>query len=382
MYIHRRILTLFVMIGTSLMLTASAAADGTLLRWHRMGEQEGGVNNGAVFQTLDTNLGGADFTDLPLDGTNTPTYRTIAGRPDGGGGIGIEFNAAQSENLSGVAINRPSQSQLEQGEGGSYDLAGISDRGFQFWARPTSTTAAQSLVLDTDRHGARINSSGRFSMLYNNAQYDSDPDSTMPVVANTWYHIEVVRPDGPASRSRMYVNGVAVAVSDPVDYANDNLTFMSVGSNTAGTDEFFSGIIDELKFNVYGTSDPGGVVYGEYNFSSDNDYADFKLTGVPGDLDHSGMLTQADKDAFIDGWMDKKVINGFQIGDLDTFESGDLNLDGITNIFDLAIMQGALSGAGMGAITSAELAGIPEPASIVLLLSGMAASLAWRRRRA
>jgi hypothetical protein len=364
------------MIGTSLLLTASAAADGTLLRWHRMGEQEGGVNNGAVFQTLDTNLGGADFTDLPLDGTNTPTYRTIAGRPDGGGGTGIEFNAAQSENLSGVAINRPSQSQLEQSEGGSYDLAGISDRGFQFWARPTST-AAQSLVLDTDRHGARINSSGNFSMRYANVDYDS----TMAVAPNNWYHIEVVRPDGPANRSRMYVNGVAVAVSSAIDYTSDTLTFMSVGSNTAGTGEFFSGIIDELKFNVYGTSDPGGAVYGEYNFSSDNDYADFKLTGVPGDLDHSGMLTQDDKDAFIEGWMDKKVINGFQIGDLDTFEAGDLNLDGITNIFDLAIMQGALSGAGMGAITSAELAGIPEPASIVLLLTALTASLARRRRR-
>ena len=52
---------------------------------------------------------------------------------------------------------------------------------------------------------------------------------------------------------------------------------------------------------------------------------------------------------------------------------GDLNLDGITNIQDLLLLQNALSGAGMGTITPDELAGVPEPTTAVLLvLCGLA----------
>jgi hypothetical protein len=203
-------------------------------------------------------------------------------------------------------------------------------------------------------------------------------------MANTWYHVQLVRPNGPESLSRLYVNGNAVAVSTDDDYPADTSTPLTVGSNTSGTGEFFSGIIDELTFTVYGTT-VGNTNYGTFNFASENDFADFKITGVPGDLNHSGTLTQADKDAFIAGWMDRKVVNGVQIGDLSTFEAGDLNFDGITDIFDLVVMQGALSGAGMGGITAADLFGatVPEPASLVLLFSAVLAvgSAARCRRR-
>jgi hypothetical protein len=164
---------------------------------------------------------------------------------------------------------------------------------------------------------------------------------------------------------------VAVAVSAAVDYSADTATSLTVGSNTSGNGEFYSGIIDELRMTVYGIND-NEVDFGTYNFASENDYADFKMTGIPGDINHMGGLTQADKDAFIAGWMFRKVINGFQIGDLETFEKGDLNLDGATDIVDLALMQDALFGAGMGAITEAELFGstVPEP-STMLLLAGL-----------
>jgi hypothetical protein len=377
MELKHRILTALTLIAASASMATVASADGTLIRWHKMGEEEGGTNNAAVFQTLDSPVDGGDIQPLDLNATNTPTYRTIAGRPDGGGGIGIEFAAAQSESLSGLALNWPEQSALSDSQGGLYDLAGISNRGFQFWVRPTSA-AAQSLVMDTNQHGARINASGRFSMRYADVNYDS----TLAAVPNTWYHVEVVRPAGVASRSRMYVNGVAVAVSAAVDYAADIVTPMTVGSNTAQNGEFFSGVIDELRMTVYGTTTSGSPVnYGSYNFASENDFADFKLTGVPGDLNHSGTLTQADKDAFIAGWMERKVINGVQIGDLATFEQGDLNLDGITNIFDLAIMQNALPGAGLSPITANDLAGVPEPTAAALLVLAVAAASLGRRQR-
>jgi hypothetical protein len=43
-----------------------------------------------------------------------------------------------------------------------------------------------------------------------------------------------------------------------------------------------------------------------------------------------------------------------------------LNLDGITNIQDLLLMQTALSGAGIGTITASDLAGVPEPTTAML----------------
>jgi hypothetical protein len=96
-------------------------------------------------------------------------------------------------------------------------------------------------------------------------------------------------------------------------------------------------------------------------------------------------LTQADKDAFIAGWMNRKVLDDVQIGDLSTFEQGDLNFDGITNIFDLAIMQAALPGAGLGSITANDLLGVPEPAAATMLLFalfGLSLSRSQRRQSA
>jgi hypothetical protein len=222
-----------------------------------MGEEEGGTNNSDVFTTLDSPVpdinGIQDIQPLDLNAANTPTYRTITGRPDGVGGIGIEFATAQQEYLTGSALNWPQESALNDTQGGLYQLTGISDRGLQFWARPTST-AVQTLVMDTNQHGVRINSNGKFSMRYDNLDYES----TVTVVPNTWYHIEVVRPAGAGSGSRMYVNGSAVAIGGTQDdYNSDQATSLTVGSNTTVDGEFYSGIVDDLRMIVMGTNNNG-----------------------------------------------------------------------------------------------------------------------------
>jgi hypothetical protein len=382
MNIRRRIFAALSITVLSAVVVTGAHATGTLIRWHKMGEAEGGTNNAPVSIAADSPVDGNDFQPLDLTAVNSPVYRTISGRPDGGGGIGIEFNSAASQYLTGEALNWPEDSPLSDVNSGLYDLQGIDDRGFQFWARPTST-AAQSLVMDTDRHGVRINSAGKFSMRFANVDYDS----TIAAVANTWYHIELVRPAGIDSRSRLYINGVAAAVSAPVDYPSDHVTPMTVGASTAGNAEFFKGIIDDLRMYVYGTTTSDAQInYGTYNFATDNAFAASPITGlkgVPGDVNNSGSLTQADKDAFIAGWMQKNIVGGVQIGDLLSYSKGDLNLDGITNIQDLLLMQNALTGAGIATITAGELAGVPEPASAFLVILGLlSASTARRRRRA
>jgi hypothetical protein len=313
---------------------------------------------------------------------NTPTFVSIAGRPDGGGGLGIQFNAAQMEYLHGFNLGFPEDSfsaaTHHTPAGGALDYQGISNRGLQFWVRPTST-AVQTLVMDTNRHGVRINANGRFSMRYNGVDFES----TQAVTPNTWYHVEVVRPAGAANGSRMFINGVAVAAA-PGGY-DDDWADLTVGANTAGDDqpspgftggtaEFFSGTVDELKMFVIGTSTATTPTsYGGFSLATDNDFVASPVTGiknVAGDVTNDGLLNQADKDAFIAGWMDRRIVGGFQIGDMMSRGQGDLNLDGVTDIHDLLVFQNALSGAGIGTITAADLQGaVPEPATFLLMMT-------------
>jgi hypothetical protein len=392
-----------VAVAATLLCPVRIADATTLDKYFRMGDDasEAALNGAPISNGGAVNVGSRDSQGVAGQGqlehlgqTNTPTYRSITGRPDLVGGFGIEFNGAQSEYMRADSLNNPANSTAFLHPNATLNYNGINDRGLQFWARPTST-AVQSLVMDSNQHGVRIDG-GVFSMQYNNTPYPT----TVSVVPNRWYHIEVVRPSL-SQGSRMYIDGVAVAIASG-DYDLLDTADLVVGSNTGGTvlsftggtAEYYSGIIDDLQLFVIGQAPlcdcPGNnpnrpaADWGSFNFTTDNAYADFKLTGVPGDLNHSGLLTQADKDLFIAGWMSKKVINGVQIGDLETFEDGDLNFDGITNIFDLALMQAALAGAGMGGITEADLLGatVPEPASLVLLFSAvLAAGSAARRRR-
>ena len=194
----------FALLLTTGILLSSIVAQvraATLDRDYLMGDDaaEGAVNGGSVTTTFDSAgaFGPGQLVDLTA--VNTPTYTPISGRPDGVGGRGIQFNAAQSEYLHGFSLGFPEDSFSAATHttlsGGNLDYLGISNRGLQFWARPAST-AVQTLVMDTNQHGVQINADGRFSMRYAGVDYE---DTTQVVSPNTWYHIEVVRPAGAAS---------------------------------------------------------------------------------------------------------------------------------------------------------------------------------------
>jgi hypothetical protein len=360
-----------------------AQAGGTLVRWNKMGEDDpGAANNVAVSSTTDTPINVSDQVALDLGAANSPVYRTITGRPDNGSGLGIEFNRNSQQSLSGFALNWPEESPLSDDHGGQLNLTGISDRGMQFWVKPTST-AVQSIVMDTNQHGVRIDANGKFSMRY----ADGDYASTLSVVPNTWYHVELVRPAGVDNGVRMYINGNAVAVAIPGDdYASDTDTPITVGANTSLSGEFFGGIVDDFREFVMGSTTSGAAVnYGTFNLLTDDAYVASPITGlknIAGDVNNDGFLTQADKDAFIAGWMHKRLVNGIEIGDMTSYAQGDLNLDGITDIQDLVLMQHALTGSGLGAISAAQLSSVPEPSALVLLICGpWLISLERRRRR-
>ena len=129
-----------------------------------------------------------------------------------------------------------------------------------------------------------------------------------------------------------------------------------------------------------------GQDYGDFDFATDNAFAASTitgLTGVAGDVDQNGTFEEADKTAFIAGWKSENVVNGVTVGDLNTIGDGDLNLDGITNIRDLAIIQALLPAAGISLITGTDLTGVPEPSTGLLLLvvSALAPAAGRRFRR-
>lgn len=380
---RQSVVVLLVLALASFTVTQVVQAS-TLDRNYKMGDDasEGAVANGAVSTTFDSQGEPGMNQLVDLTAVNSPVYREITGRPDGAGGKGIEFNAAQQSFLHGPSLGDPAVSYSSIGGSGTLNYTGIVNRGFQFWVRPTST-AVQSLVMDTNQHGARINEAGKFSMRYAGADYES----TVAVSPNTWYHVMVVRPFGAANGSRMFVNGDVVAAV--TGGYNDDTSHLVVGANTAGeednftggTSEFFSGIIDDLKMFVMGVSDaPDSVDWGVFNVATDNDFIADVLTGVAGDLTNDGVLNQADKNAFIAGWLDERIVGGVRVADLASYKQGDINFDGITDIADLAIFQGALSGAGIGAITAAELQGVPEPSTALLLLVAVFGSACISRR--
>lgn len=368
-------------------LSASLGSAATNDREYKMGEDD----NGPITPGVTAVPGGAGTFDsagesemdqlVDLIPSGGPIYQSVVGRPDGVGGLGIEFNAASSQFLRNFSLGLPQTtwSAIGGSHTGTLNYNGIVNRGMQFWVKPDIATA-QTLVMDTNQQGVRINSSGNFSMRYDGTDFNS----TLAATPGNWYHVMVVT--DVSLGTRMYVDGIAVAAAAGV-YSFSDTSPLVVGANTGGdensfgggTEEFFDGIIDDLSLFVIGEN--AAVSYGGFDFATDNGYADYWLSGEPGDIDNSGALGPSDKADFIAGWLSEKKVNGIRVGDLSTFAAGDLNFDGITDIFDLALMQNALTTAGFSAITAAELQGVPEPTSLVLLLFG-AAALSPRRRYA
>src|SRR3954471_18658667 len=139
----RGIIKMLVGTGVGLMMAATSVATVTLDRDYKMGDDpsEGAVNGGSVSSTFDSAGQPGQGQLVDLTAVNSPTYVAISGRPDGVGGRGIQFNAAQSQYLHGFNLGFPedsfSASSHTTVNGGTLDYLGIGNRGFQFWVRPT-----------------------------------------------------------------------------------------------------------------------------------------------------------------------------------------------------------------------------------------------------
>lgn len=300
------------------------------------------------------------------------------------GDTGVQFNGAQSQYLSGLRLGLPESSVSSSANGGDppgpIDYSGISNRGFQFWARPGSAGSGttQSLVADTLQHGVRINAANNWVMQYAGAEFEA----SQSVQFDTWSHIMVVRPFGPAGGSRMYVNGEVVAFGGG-GFDGDDDTPLILGANSGespGNADFYTGVLDNLDMFVMGISANTATNYGAFDLATDNEFIADVLSGMTqGDLTGDGNVDSADVDVFVDNWLTAyNPIEGsaFIGGDLNSRELGDFNLDGFVTLSDAFILHEALGNAGAGglnfALLSGDSANVPEPGGLVL--AGIAAS--------
>ncbi len=103
---------------------------------------------------------------------------------------------------------------------------------------------------------------------------------------------------------------------------------------------------------------------------------DLPPTPLLGDVNVDGVIDQADANVIIDHWLEK-----FEFGGVSTFVLGDLTRNGIVDIRDVNIFQRGLVAANpQAAIDWSGLSeGIPEPASLGLLIVGFAPLVRLRR---
>lgn len=409
-------------------LVTGAAQAFTLDRDYRMGNNDpGAVANGLVTTTRDSEgvSGVQQLTHLAafnLAGQNA-RYVNVADRPDGVSGLGIRMNVFGSEGQYlktgfGEALNWPDRSPAAEFSGGVIDYSFISDRGFQLWAKPTALPTAGGrfdIVMDSNQHGVSIDSSGKFTMRY---AYN-DFVSTKPAAANTWYHLSVVRPFGPNNGSILYVNGEAVAaakgrynIETKLLDENGNLlpeneldtSPLVVGANTgigpstpddprpptpsAGTQNFFRGIVDDLEMFVMGLNN--STDFGEYVFQNDNDYAAHFKPANPIDLVLDGAINLADAQEFAHNWLYENILTWTDpmgdgqrliVGDLVSRGKGDFNFDGRVDLADWAMLNSAYPGVGAAAMTLIQGGSVPEPAAVVLTALAAMFALPLRQRR-
>ncbi|MBX3435332.1 MAG: hypothetical protein KF847_18610 [Pirellulales bacterium] len=381
----------------------------TIDRNYRLGDGDPGAANGGLVSITRDDAGLPNMNQL-IDMTGAsrsgglPRYVTIADRPDGVGGLGIQLNPNPTDRqylrtAADEALNYPQRSPSStEGTlaGGTIDYSFITDRGFQLWVKPTATNES-FIVMDSNNHGALINASGKFGMRYSGFDYAGQTS----VVPNQWYHLMVVRAFGDkGSGSVLYVNGVAEsaatgiyngenAPNDEVNPVNHDNSPLVVGSSTSesplqvGVQRYFRGIVDDLTMFVMGLNAAND--FGEFEFGRDNKYAAHFGPATAGDLDEDGQITTSDVTTFAANWryenrltwMQAGIERSLVVGDLGSRSRGDFNYDGRVDLADWGILNTA--NPAMGALAMSLINAVPEPATTTL--AGAAGLLGWRRLR-
>ncbi|MBN1852551.1 MAG: PEP-CTERM sorting domain-containing protein [Pirellulales bacterium] len=333
-------------------LATSICWGATKARVYEMGESDPGaaignevdLTNGTVDIQSGTSSYGDDdmgeFVNLMPDGfLSLPTY--VEGR-EGPGSLAIDFNATEGN------VTTLKSARIDPRDWSPNAWAILS----QGWILPDSDLSGTRQTVwrcGTDLGGVAITDTGYWELMSGGAA--GSIVSNVQVEFDTWTHVAVMRT---GNNGRLYIDGSIAVRND--GYWNGSGTTV-VGANEDNTDPF-DGSIDD--FNLSHFSD------GYFTVSIDIDFFEgITFSGVTGDVDQDGFVNQTDYEI----WSDNAGFdNGFGAGDPGTLVKGDVDQNGRVNYFDFMVINNEAAAAG----TPLDLGGVPEPASILLLLAGAA----------
>jgi hypothetical protein len=343
--------------------------------------------------------------------------------------LGVQFDGTD-DILRGTRLARPSSLPALFPGGYPINYDNIFSRGMQAWAYVDADKLAasepQTLFWDAQLYGGpQISAEGKWTQANSNKYTDAGNrlPATVPVVPDTWLHVmhhvyNATDPNAPRRLSGgsgtnhaavVYVNGVAVSsnidnLQANFNYATSNrsgdLIVGAVENFGGGFRSFFKGALDDLEMYVFGNNETGtvgnladGENWGTFDLFADNEWIANQIATTvpggmlkPGDVNKDGEIDTDDVDQFVDNWLYQNLQSGATsvqtVGDWLTWDKGDMNHDGITNLKDAFIMHNALSSSGMGGLDFTLLGSgsqVPEPSSIVLAATLGAFVLLGRR---
>ena len=101
------------------LLAATVQADYTIDRDYQLGDDSGEpASAGSPIGSGGSYDSDNPYTDLKF-ASGSPVYAAITGRPDGGTGLGVAFDGAQSQYLRGTRLGNPGNSVTSTLMGGS-----------------------------------------------------------------------------------------------------------------------------------------------------------------------------------------------------------------------------------------------------------------------
>ncbi len=338
-----------------LLVLSSLTTAATTDRNYTLGDDSG--ENASVTNIMGSSSGGdtfdsegpsGAFVDLQVNGT--PTYVSVSDRPGASASeLGGQFDGTSDYLLTSRSLNAPTQSwdntsaEFYPGppttpfEGHNRNYEGVFGRAIELWAKPTTDGARQDLVIDTQEHGIFISANNTWSMLFDDTSIDSNV--AVDTGGDGWTHVMLIsgtadlRDGTSAFGGSLLVDGIVVAASGTA-YDPESTAF-SIGANQSGDDNFYSGVLDDIRSMIWGdnSADLGqddsaggsglnrdGENYGALDLSVDNNWISQEIASIeaslggavvmPGDVNLDGVVNDSDVTVFATNWLSEQIVDG------------------------------------------------------------------------